>query len=151
MSRGASAFTCKGCRQVARLVGEVGDIRQMMECMKWMVTGQGLKERRRNRGSSGTTGKADANEKCERVMTPDNSFTEESRNGKETAERSSSEDRGSVIEIEGQHGTAWEKTGRQLLDGNGIRPGTQMLATHGYKKNPDAKFVFATGSHAVII
>ena len=30
---------------------------------------------------------ADEKEKCERVMTPDNSSTEESRNGKETAER----------------------------------------------------------------
>ena len=56
MSRGASALTCKGCRQVARLVGEVGYIRQMMESMKRMVTGQGFEERRRNRGSSGTTG-----------------------------------------------------------------------------------------------
>ena len=37
---------------------------------------------------------ADEKEKCERVMTLDNSSTEESRNGKETAERSSSEDRG---------------------------------------------------------
>ena len=44
-------------------------------------------------------------EKCERVMTPGNSSTEESRNGKETAERSSSEDMGTLIEIEGEHGT----------------------------------------------
>ena len=110
MGRGASAFTCKGCRQMARLVGEVGDIRQMMESMKRMVTGHGLEERRRNRGSSGNTGKADENEKCERVTTPDNSSTEESRNEKETAERSYSEDRGSVIEIEGEHGTYyWRK------------------------------------------
>ena len=76
-------------------------------------------------------------EKCERVMTPGNSSTEESRNGKETAERSSSEDRGTLIEIEGEHGTDGEETDRQLLDGKGIRPGTQMLATHRYKKNPD--------------
>ena len=76
-------------------------------------------------------------EKCERVMTPGNSSTEESRNGKETAERSSSEDRGTLIEIEGEHGTGGEETDRQLLDGKGIRPGTQMLATHRYKKNLD--------------
>ena len=24
------------------------------------------------------------------------------------------------------------------MDGKGIRSGTQMLATHGYKKNPDS-------------
>ena len=48
-----------------------------------------------------------------------------------------SEDRGTPIEIEGEHGTDGEETDRQLLDGKGIRPGTQMLATHRYKKNPD--------------
>ena len=41
-------------------------------------------------------------EKCKGVMTPENSSTEESRNGKETAERSSSEDRGIIIEIENE-------------------------------------------------
>ena len=25
------------------------------------------------------------------------------------------------------------------MDGKGIRPGTQMLATHRYKKNPDGR------------
>ena len=73
--------------------------------------------------------------KCERVMTPGNSSTEESRNGKETAERSSSEDRGIVIEIEGDRGTEGDETDMQLLDGKGIRPGTHMLATRRYKKN----------------
>ena len=34
MSRGACAFTCKGCRQTARLVGELGYLRQMMDSMK---------------------------------------------------------------------------------------------------------------------
>ena len=63
-------------------------------------------------------------EKCERVMTPGNILTEESRKGKETAERSSSEDRATVIEMEGEHGTEEEDTGRQLLDGKGLRPGT---------------------------
>ena len=76
-------------------------------------------------------------EKCERVMTPGNSSIEENRNGKETAERSSSEDRGTLIEIKREHRTDGEETDRQLLDGKGIRPGTQMLATHRYKKNPD--------------
>ena len=59
------------------------------------------------------------------------------RNGKETAERSSSEDMETLIEIEGENGTDGEGTDRQLLGGKGIRPGTQMLATHRYKKNPD--------------
>ena len=39
--------------------------------------------------------------------------------------------------MEGEHGTEEEETGRQLLDGKGLRPGTQMLATHSYKKNPN--------------
>ena len=56
---------------------------------------------------------------------------------REQNERSSSEDRGTLIEIEGEHGTDGEETDRQLLDGNGMRPGTQMLATHRHKNNPD--------------
>ena len=39
--------------------------------------------------------------------------------------------------MEGEHGTEEEDTGKQLLDGKGLRPGTQMLATHSYKKNPN--------------
>ena len=39
--------------------------------------------------------------------------------------------------MEGAHGSEEEETGRQLLDGKGLRPGTQMLATHSYKKNPN--------------
>ena len=42
--------TCKGCRAVAKIVGEVEDLRQVMESMKRMVTGQGLEEK------SGETG-----------------------------------------------------------------------------------------------
>ena len=76
-------------------------------------------------------------EKCEPVMTPGSILTEESRKGKETAERSSPEDRGTDTEMKGEHGTEEEETGRQLLDGKGLRPGTQMLATHSYKKNPN--------------
>ena len=109
----------------------------MLETMKRMITGQGLE------GEIGETGdqvagreETEEKEKCERVMTTGNILTEESRRGKETAERSSSEDRGTDVEMEGEHGTEEEETGRQLLDGKGPRPGTQMLATHSYKKNP---------------
>ena len=56
---------------------------------------------------------------------------------REQNDRSSSEDRGTLIEIEGEHGTDGEETDRQLLYGKGMRPGTQMLATHRHKKNPD--------------
>ena len=129
MSRGACAFTCKGCRQEARLVGELSDLRQMMDSLKRMITGQGLEE------ENGETGE-ETEEKREPVMTPGNSLTEESRKGKETAERISPDDRGTDIEMEGEHGTEEEETGRQLLDGKGLRPGTHMLATHNYTKNP---------------
>ena len=138
MSRGACAFTCKGCRQVARLVGGLGYFRQMMDSMKRMITGQGWQV------ESGETGdqvaireETEEKEKCECVMKPGNSLTEESGKGKETPERSSSEDRGTDIEMDGEHGTEEEETGRQLLEGKGLRPGTQMLATHSYKKNPN--------------
>ena len=50
MSRGACAFICKVCRQAARLVGELRDLRQMMDSLKRMITGQGLEE------ESGETG-----------------------------------------------------------------------------------------------
>ena len=43
-------FTCKGCTEVARLVGEVEDLRKMMESLKRMVTGQGLEETRGETG-----------------------------------------------------------------------------------------------------
>ena len=64
-------FTCKGCREVARLVGEVEDIRQVLETMKRVITGQGLEE------EIGETGdqvagweETEEKEKCERGMTP---------------------------------------------------------------------------------
>ena len=139
MSRGACAFNCKGCRQAARLVGGLGYFRQMMDSMKRMITGQGLDV------ESGETGdqvagreETEEKEKCEHVMTPGNILTEESRKGTETAERSSSEDRGTDIEMEGEHGTEEEETGRQLMDGKGLRPGTQILATHSYKNNQNS-------------
>ena len=120
------------------MVGEVGDLRQMMESMNRMITRQGLEEERGiTRIQVARLEETEEKEKCERVMTPGKSSTEESRNGKETAERSSSEDMGTLIEIEGENGTDGEGTDRQLLGGKGIRPGTQMLATHRYKKNPD--------------
>ena len=40
-----------------------------------------------------------------------------------------------IIEIEGENWTEGEETGRQLMYGKEIRPGTQMLATHSYMKN----------------
>ena len=101
----------------------------MMDSLKRMIKGQGLEE------ENGETGE-ETEEKREPVMTPGNSLTEESRKGKETAERISPEDRGTDIEMEGEHGTEEEETGRQLLDGKGLRPGTHMLATHNYTKNP---------------
>ena len=95
------------------LVGEVGDLRQMMESMKRMITRQGLEEERGVTGIQVTRlEETEEKEKCERLMRPGNSSTDESRNGKETAERSSSEDRGTLIEIEGEHGTDGEETHR---------------------------------------
>ena len=74
--------TCKGCREVTRLVGEVEDLRQMMESMKRIVTGLGLEEKGEETGDRmAEQGEA---EKCEEVITPDNS-TEGKRKGKATA------------------------------------------------------------------
>ena len=123
-------FTCMGCREVARLVGEVEELMQMMESMKRIVTGLGLEEKGEETGDRmAELGEAD---KCEEVITPDNS-TEGNRKGKETAGSISSEERDTVIESEVEHRTEGEDTSRQLM----IRSGTQFLATHGYEKNPD--------------
>ena len=51
-------FTCKGCTEVARLVGEVEDLRKMMESLKRMFTGLRLEKKRRNMGSRGNTGRS---------------------------------------------------------------------------------------------
>ena len=67
--------------------------------------------------------------------TIDNSSTEESRNGKERAERSSSEDRGTVIEIEGEHG--WDESRRQI-EVQKLCSGAPILTKKLYKKNPDS-------------
>ena len=48
-------FTCKGCTEVAMLVGKVEDLRKMMESMKRMVTGQGLEEKRGETGDQEAT------------------------------------------------------------------------------------------------
>ena len=118
----STVFTCKGCTEVARLVGEVEDLRKMVESLKRMVTGQGLEETSGEAGDREAKLKeAEEREKCV---------------GEKTGERSSSEDRDNDIEMEGEHGTEEEDTGRQLLDGKGLRPGTHMLATHKYTKNP---------------
>ena len=113
-------FACKGCREVASLVGEVEDLRQLMESMKRIVTEKGEETGDR------VAELGEAEEKCEGVMSPDNNSTEGNRKGKETAGRISSKDRDTVIEIEVEHGTEGEETCRQFM----IRSGTQFLATH---------------------
>ena len=125
-------FTCKECREVARLV-EVENIRQVLETMKRMITVRDWKRKAQRQGIKWQDGK----KRRRSVMTTGNILTEESRKGKEAAERSSSEDRGTDREMEGEHGTEEEDTGRQLLDGKGLIPGTHMLATHSYKNNPN--------------
>ena len=42
MARGARVFTCRGCREVARLAGEVEDLRKIIESMNRMAMGQGV-------------------------------------------------------------------------------------------------------------
>ena len=104
MSESTSVFTCKGCTEVARLVGEVEDLRKIMESMKRMVTGQGLEGKRGETGDhEATLEEAEEKEKEKYV-------------GEKTRDNSSTDN----------------------MDGKRIRPGTQMLATHDYKKNPDS-------------
>ena len=72
-------FTCKGCTEVARLVGEVEDLRKMMESLKRMVTGQGLEEKRRETGDQEATleeAEEKEKEKCVGEKTRDNSSTD---------------------------------------------------------------------------
>ena len=82
-------FTCKGCTEVARLVGEGEDLRKMMESLKRMVTGQGLEEKR------GETGDQEASleeekekEKSVGEKTRENSSTD-NKDGKRNTSRSS--------------------------------------------------------------
>ena len=70
-------FTCKGCTEVARLVGEVEDLRKMMESLKRMVTAQGLEEQRGETGDQeATLEEAKEKEKCVGEKTRDNSSTD---------------------------------------------------------------------------
>ena len=55
--------------------------------MKRMITGQGMEEEIGETGDQ-VAGREETEEKCERGRTPGNILTEESRKGKETAERS---------------------------------------------------------------
>ena len=108
-------FNMQGCREVAKLVGEVEDLRQMTEITKRMVMGHGLEEKGGERGDQvAKLEEAEEKEKCEEVVTPDDISTEESRNEKEIAERKSSEDRGTAIEIEGERGIEGDTSGRQI-------------------------------------
>ena len=71
-------FTCKGCTEVTRLVGEVEDLRNMMESLKRMVTGQGLEGKRgETRDQEATLEEAEEKEqeKCVGEKTRDNSST----------------------------------------------------------------------------
>ena len=99
--KGSTVFKCKGCTEVARLVGEVEDLRKMVESLKRMVTGQGMEE------TSGETG--------DREATLKEAEEREKYVGEKTAERSSSEDRDNDIEMEGEHGTEEEDTGRDWM------------------------------------
>ena len=108
---------------MARLVGEVEYLRQMMESITMIVTGQGLEENGEETCDRvAKLGKEE--EKFKGAMTPVNNPTEGNRKGKETAGHISSEDRDTVIEIEVEHRT--EGDSRQLM----TRSGTQFLPTH---------------------
>ena len=117
------------------LVMELAELRAMSVDKKRTVTGQGLEEK------VGETGDREVgleeHENGEGFLAPDNSLAEQNFNEYENAGHISSEDRDTNIEIEGEQGTEGEETGRQLMDGKGIRPGTHMLATNSYNKNPD--------------
>ena len=72
-------FTCKGCIEVARLVGEVEYLSKMMESRKRMVTGQGLEEKRGETGDQEATleeAEEKEQEKCVGEKTRDNSSTD---------------------------------------------------------------------------
>ena len=83
MAGGARVFTCRGCREVARLDGEVEDFRKMIEIMKMMIMGQGVEEKGGETEDRVTGLEEDEKEKCEGEMPPDLS-TGEIRTEKET-------------------------------------------------------------------
>ena len=89
---------------MARLVGEVEDLRKMMGSVKMMVTGQGLEEKG-GETEDRVAGLEEAEkEKCEGEMPPDIS-TGEIRTEIETAGTIWTEDRDSGLKIEVEQGT----------------------------------------------
>ena len=87
---GCLCFHLQRWSEMTRLVGELGYLRQIMESMKRVVTGQGLEEESGEGGDQvARLEETEEKEKCERVMTPGNRSNEESRSGKEIEERSS--------------------------------------------------------------
>ena len=120
------------------LVRELAELREMLVGMKITVTGHGLDEKGGETGDR-EVGRLEEQEKGEGFLAPDDSLAEENWNGKVNAGHSSSEDRDTDIEIQGEHGTEEEEIGRYLMDGKETRPGTQMLATHSYRENDEAR------------
>ena len=101
--RGARVFTCRGCREVTRLAGEV-DLRKIFESMKMMVMGQGVEEKGGETEDRVTGLEEDEKEKCEGEMPPDIS-TEEIRTEKKTAGIIWTEEMDSGLDIEVEQGT----------------------------------------------
>ena len=75
--KGSTVFKCKGCTEVARLVGEVEDLRTIVESLKRTVMGQGLEETSGETGDrEATLEEAEERQKCVGEMTRYNSSTE---------------------------------------------------------------------------
>ena len=72
MTGGAHVFTCRGCREVARLVGEVEDLMKMMGNMNMIVMGQGLEENGGETVDRVAELEEAEKETCEGEMTQDN-------------------------------------------------------------------------------
>ena len=135
--KGARVFTCRGCREVARLTGEVEGLRNIMESMKMMVMGQGVEEKGGETEFRVTRLEEDKKEKCEGEMPPYIS-TGEIRTEKETAGTTWTEEMDSGLQIEVEQGTKGEDKCRQEIDRKDMRTGMQILATQEYKKNLDS-------------
>ena len=103
-------FTCKGCREVEFSVRELTERREVLVGMKKTVTGQGLEQKGRETGDR-VVG-LEEQEKGEGMLAPENSLAEENQNGKGKAGHISSEDRDTVIQIEGEQWTEGDETGR---------------------------------------
>ena len=84
----------------------------MLVGMNRTVKGQGLEEKEGEAG--GREVGLEEQEKGERILAPDNSLAEESRNGKDNADHISSEERYTDIEIEGEHGTERGRDGKAV-------------------------------------